>query len=136
MAVVLRLILLPMIALLASVGCASASPQEDKEMNALAGASGCNLCHRLEPRKPGAQELLPYGPAWKDIANKYKGQVDVADRLTRTVLQGSDPKVAERHWAGKAEGAAMVPNRVEISEADARRLVLWILSLPAPKRAQ
>jgi cytochrome c len=127
-----RLTLLLIMALLANARVASASPQEDKEMNDLAKASGCYLCHKLEPRKRGAQELLPYGPAWKDIANKYRGQADAADRLTRTVLQGSGSSVAERHWYGKAEGPSMVPNRVEISEPDARRLVIWILSLSAP----
>ena len=132
----LRLIPLVMIVLVASLRLASASPQDDKAMNDLAKASGCYLCHKLEPRKPGAQEVLPYGPAWKDIANKYKGQPDAADRLTRNVLQGSGATGAERHWSGKAEGASMVPNRVEISEADTRRLVLWILSLSPSVRAK
>ena len=132
----LRLTLLLMSVLLATTGGAAASPEDDREMNDVAKRSGCNLCHKLEPRKPGAQEVLPYGPAWKDIAKKYKGQPDAADRLTRTVLQGSDATGAERHWRGKAEGASMMPNRVEISDTDARRFVLWILSLPPSARGK
>ena len=126
----LRLILsLLTMAFLANTQCASASAQEDKEMNDLAKGSGCYLCHNVEPRKPGAQEVLPYGPAWKDIAKKYQGQADAVDHLTRTVLQGSGSSAAERHWKGKAAGATMLPNTVETSEADARKLVRWILSL-------
>ena len=71
---------------------------------------------------------MPFGPAWKDIAKRYKGQADALDRLTRVVLQGTKPDLSDRHWTGKAEGAGMLPNTVEINEADARKLVSWILS--------
>ena len=33
------------------------------------------------------------------------------------------------HWRGQVAGKAMPPNAVVISEADARRLVRWILAL-------
>jgi cytochrome c len=108
---------------------ALASEQEDKEMNDLAKASGCYLCHSVESRKPRAQEVLPFGPAWKDVGKKHKGEADAVDRLTRIVLQGTGPNLSDRHWKGKAEGVAMLPNAVEINEADARKLVRWILSL-------
>jgi cytochrome c len=105
-----------------------ASKQDDKEMNDLAKASGCYLCHSVASRKPGAQETLPLGPAWKDVAKKYKGQADAEDRLTRIVLHGTGSNLSDRHWNGKAEGAGMLPNAVEINEEDARKLVRWILS--------
>jgi cytochrome c len=108
---------------------ALASEQEDNEMNEVAKASGCYICHRVESRKPGAQEVLPFGPAWKDIANKHKGQADAVDRLTRIVMQGTGSNPAVGHWKGKAAGVVMLPNAVEINEADARKLVRWILSL-------
>jgi cytochrome c len=106
-----------------------ASEKEDKEMNDLAKVSGCYLCHGLEPRKPGTQELLPYGPAWKDIAIRYKGDANAVDRLTRIVRQGSGQNLSNRHWKNKTSVVEMPPNTVEITEVDATKLVRWILSL-------
>jgi cytochrome c len=101
--------------------------QQDIEMKKLAEASGCSLCHAVEHRKYGTDELLPIGPAWEDVAKKYKGQKDAVDRLVRIVLQGSGSQ--DRHWSGKVSGVTMPPNAVEISKPDAEKLVRWILSL-------
>jgi len=117
-----------LIILSANAKSAPASEQEDRAMNELAKSRGCYLCHSVTSRRQGTQETLPFGPAWKDIAKRYKGQADALDRLTRVVLQGTKPDLSDRHWTGKAEGAGMLPNTVEINEADARKLVSWILS--------
>jgi len=116
---------------MAFTACASAqSPGEtDREIGKLIAASGCDLCHKLEPRKSAANEVLPIGPAWKEIARKYAGQKDAVDRLTGIVLQGSGSGPRDRHWSRQASGVAMPPNTVEISKADAERVVRWILSL-------
>ena len=116
---------------MAFAACASAqSPGEtDREIGKLTAASGCDLCHKLEPRKSAANEVLPTGPAWKDIARKYRGQKDAVDRLTNIVLQGSGGGPRDRHFGREASGVAMPPNTVEISRADAERIVRWILSL-------
>ena len=75
--------------------------------------------------------MAPIGPAWREVALKYRGQAGVEAKLTQTVLAGSDP--FRGHWSGKVAGLAMPPNAVAISEADARRLVKWILALgPKP----
>ena len=95
----------------------------------LAKSSGCNLCHDMEPRKRGAQELLPYGPAWKDIARKYKGDASVVEPLAKAVMQGAGKNQAERHWNNKTRIVEMPSNTVIVTETDARRLVRWILSL-------
>ena len=50
------------------------------------------------------------------------------DQLTRTVMTGSNPYSS--HWKGKVSGLAMPPNAVAISQADASKLVGWILNLP------
>ena len=107
---------------------ALASGPQDREMNDLAGSSGCNLCHNLESKIPGAQQILPYGPGWKDIARRYKGDTNAVDKLTRVVRQGSGPDPV-RHWKNKTSVTEMLPNAAEISETDARKLVAWILSL-------
>lgn len=114
---------------LAQVQSAFALEEEYKAMDKLAKDRGCSLCHRIEPRKPGAQEVLPIGPAWKSVAKKYKGRADAVDSLTRIVLQGTGANPSDRHWKGKAAGTVMLPNAVEINEVDAGKLVRWILSL-------
>jgi cytochrome c len=47
-------------------------------------------------------------------------------------MKGSNPY--DSHWKGQASGLAMPPNAVAIKEADAKRLVGWILALEAPKK--
>jgi cytochrome c len=63
------------------------------------------------------------------VAAKYRAEKGAADRLTQTVLKGSNPY--ESHWKGQASGLAMPPNAVAIKEADAKDLVRWILQLQA-----
>lgn len=103
----------------------------DEAMLKLATNSGCMTCHHIEPGGKGPDGLAPIGPAWKDVAAKYKGQKGAAKQLTATVLAGSNPY--ESHWKGKVSGLAMPPNKVAISEADAGKLVKWILALDDKK---
>ncbi|HQE40016.1 MAG TPA: cytochrome C552, partial [Zoogloea sp.] len=70
------------------------------------------------------------GPAWQDVAKMYKGKPGADVFLTRVVLEGSNPYGS--HWKDKVSGLAMPPNKVAIKEADAKKLVKWILTL-APK---
>jgi cytochrome c len=58
------------------------------------------------------------GPAYKDVAAKYKGQ-DVEDKLVEKVKKGG---------AG-AWGAVPMPANAKVSDADLHTLVKWILSL-------
>jgi cytochrome c551/c552 len=88
-------------------------------------------CHHIDPGSKGPNGLAPVGPAWRDVSNKYTGQRGAEDSLTLTVLGGSNPYAS--HWKGQASGLAMPPNQVAISEADARKLVKWILALGPTK---
>lgn len=106
---------------------ALADEKRDTAMRKLAGTSGCLTCHSVESGKPGPDGMAPIGPAWEDVAKRYKGQKGAADALLRTVMQGSNPY--NSHWKDKASGLAMPPNAVAIKEADAKKLVSWILSL-------
>jgi cytochrome c len=124
--------------LLAMVGVLAAAPalaadKNEAAMLKLATSSGCLTCHQLEPGAKGPEGLAPIGPAWRDVAVKYKGQKGAADTLTRTVMTGSNPYSS--HWKGKVSGLAMPPNEVAIGEADAKKLVRWILSLETPKKS-
>ncbi len=100
---------------------------QDDAMIALATHSGCLTCHSIKSAAPSDQSTKPVGPAWQDVAIKYKGQKDAVHVLTSTVMGGSNPYVS--HWKGKVSGLAMPPNAVAISRRDARQLVKWILSL-------
>lgn len=105
-----------------------ANPAEyGRAMLELATQSGCMACHTLVPAPPRADGLPPIAPAWRDVAIKYRDDPAASERLTRTVMTGSDPKA--RHWAGKVGEVAMPPNAAVVSEADARALVNWILVL-------
>lgn len=102
--------------------------QQNGDMSRLARDSGCYICHSVEARAP-AREVLTEGPPFREIAKRYKGQPAAAERLTRTILQGSVPDSTDRHWEGRISGHAMPSNTVEISAPEARQLAQWILSL-------
>ena len=103
----------------------------DDAMLKLASTSGCMTCHHIDPGAKGPDGLPPIGPAWRDVSAKYKGQAGAQKQLTATVMAGSNPY--ESHWKGKVSGLAMPPNKVAITEADAGKLVAWILALDAKK---
>ena len=104
-----------------------ADATNDAAMKALALNSGCFICHHVETGSMGPNGMAPIGPNWEDVAAKYQGQKGVADTLTKAVMVGSNPYSS--HWNGKVSGLAMPPNAVAIKEADARKLVNWILTL-------
>ena len=115
-------------ALLIVVTPARANKAEyDAAMLKLATSSGCMACHSILPLPKRADGLPPIAPAWRDIAVKYRDDPGASDRLTRTVMTGSDPY--SRHWAGKVSTVAMPPSAVVVTDAEARVLVNWILVL-------
>ena len=107
-----------------------AAPADEAALK-LATGSGCMTCHHIEPGAKGPNGLPPIGPAWRDVAAKYKSVKGAQQQLTATVLAGSSPY--ESHWKDKVSGLAMPPNKVAISSADAAQLVSWILALDVKK---
>jgi cytochrome c len=114
------------VALMSFAPWAQAADKDDAA-SALAAKSGCLTCHQVNAGGKGPDGLAPIGPAWRDVATKYRGQAGAEKQLTATVLAGSNPY--ESHWKGKVSGLAMPPNHVAISNADASKLVKWILAL-------
>lgn len=108
-----------------------AGPAEDQAALKLATGAGCMTCHNIEPGAKGPNGMAPIGPAWRDVAAKYKSVKGAQQQLTATVLAGSSPY--ESHWKDKVSGLAMPPNKVAISEVDAAQLVSWILALEVKK---
>jgi len=119
----------PLHSLAAAILAALALPAlaADDPMLTLATRSGCMACHHIEPGAKGPDGLPPVGPAWRDVAERYRGDKAATEKLTHTVMTGSNPYAS--HWKGKVSGLAMPPNEVAIREADARKLVKWILAL-------
>ncbi|GAA6142939.1 c-type cytochrome [Hydrogenophaga sp. 5NK40-0174] len=123
-----RLSAMAMGALLSTAaGMAQAEAPTEQEALKLATGAGCMTCHHIDPSAKGPDGMAPIGPAWKDVSAKYAGQTDAQAKLTQIVLAGSSPY--ESHWKGKVSGLSMPPNKVAISEADAGKLVSWILTL-------
>ena len=77
----------------------------------LAQKKNCMACHAL------AQKVI--GPAYKDVAAKYAGQADAAAKLVPKVMKGGSGV-----W-----GAVPMPANPQVSEAEAKQLVQWILTL-------
>ena len=88
------------LAAVASVALAAAGAANAQE--ALAKSDGCLNCHDVSAKK--------VGPAFKDIAAKYKGKADAEATLVAKISKG------EGHPKTKA------------SPDDAKSLVKWVLS--------
>lgn len=124
----MRIVHIAMVVLFVVAMPAGANPAEnDEAMLKLATLSGCMACHSILPVHKRSDGLPPIAPAWRDIAIKYRDDPGASDRLTRTVMTGSNPQ--SRHWTGKVSAANMPPNANDIKQADARVLVNWILVL-------
>jgi cytochrome c len=76
----------------------------------LAAKKLCMGCHRIDERRNG--------PSLRDIAKRYAGQPDAVATLSRKVIQGG-----RGSW-----GMVPMPANPQVSEAEARQLVQWILT--------
>ena len=77
----------------------------------LAQKKNCMACHAVD------KKLV--GPSYKDVAAKYAGQNDAAAALVQKVLKGGSGV-----W-----GPVPMPANAQVSEAEAKQLVTWVLSL-------
>jgi cytochrome c len=77
---------------------------------ALATAKNCMTCHAIDKKV--------VGPAYKDVAAKYKGDKTAADKLATKVMKGGSGV-----W-----GPIPMPANVQVNEAEAKKLVAWVLS--------
>lgn len=76
----------------------------------LAQKNACMACHSV------TNKIL--GPAYKDVAQKYKGQKDAETTLVNNIKKGGSGK-----W-----GAVPMPPQASLSDSDAKVLAKWILS--------
>src|SRR5580765_4793392 len=71
----------------------------------------CMACHAVD------KKVL--GPAFKDVAAKYAGQKDAADKLAAKVVKGGTGT-----W-----GNIPMPANPQVNDAEAKQLVQWILTV-------
>jgi cytochrome c len=78
----------------------------------LAKASGCLTCHSVNAKV--------LGPAYKDVAAKYKGDKGAEARLIEKVKKGG---------SGNWGNIPMPANSPQVKDADIKTIVEWVLSL-------
>nr|ALV86681.1 cytochrome C' [uncultured bacterium 51] len=77
----------------------------------LAQKKNCMACHATD------KKLI--GPGYKEVAAKYAGQKDAADKLAQKIVKGG---------VG-AWGQVPMPANPQVSEAEAKQLATWVLSV-------
>lgn len=91
---------------LATVATAPAFANAD-----LAQKKNCMACHAVDKKV--------VGPGYKEVAAKYAGQKDAVDKLAQKIIKGG---------AG-VWGPVPMPANAQVSEAEAKQLVQWIMTL-------
>ena len=82
----------------------------------LARKSGCLACHSIDKKV--------VGPAWKDVAARYKNNAQAKSLLVNKVKIGG-----KGNWTDVTGGAAMPPYSPRVSDADIAALVEFVLAL-------
>ena len=78
---------------------------------ALAKKHNCTACHAVD------KKLV--GPAYKEVAKKYKGQADAPAQLAEKVKKGGSGV-----W-----GAVPMPPNAAVPDGDVTTLVAWVLKM-------
>ncbi len=76
----------------------------------LATDKNCMACHAID------KKLV--GPSYKDVAAKYAGQKDAADKLAAKIVKGGSGV-----W-----GAIPMPANAQVNAAEAKTLATWVLA--------
>ena len=103
-------IIMTFVAAVAVTFAAGAQAADAGKAEALAKASGCFACHTVD------KKLV--GPAYKEVAAKYRNDKQAAAKLAAKVKKGS-----QGVW-----GNVPMPPNTAVPDADVNALVKWILS--------
>jgi cytochrome c len=98
---------------------AAAAPVDAAAAEALMLDSGCNKCHKIDKKKDG--------PAYRDVAAKYRGKPDAEATLTHHVTSGEMVKFDDGHEEQHKKVKAKNPEQV-------KNIVNWILSMEGGKK--
>ena len=77
----------------------------------MAQKKNCMACHAMD------KKLI--GPAYKDVAAKYAGQKDAADKLAQKIQKGGSGV-----W-----GAVPMPANTQVNDTEAKELAAWVLTV-------
>jgi cytochrome c len=77
----------------------------------LAQKKACMACHAIDKKV--------VGPAFLDVAKKYKGQKGIEAKLAEKVVKGG----------GGVWGTMAMPANAQVTPAEATQLVKWVLAL-------
>lgn len=77
---------------------------------ALATSKNCMSCHNIERKV--------VGPAYKDVAAKYRGDKTAQAHLATKIMEGG----------GGVWGVVKMPSNPQVSESEAKKLAAWVLS--------
>lgn len=99
-----------------AMAAASAEVLSRDDALALAKKSGCLTCHKIDAK------LM--GPAWKDVADRYKN-----DKAARAMLIEKVRKGGRGNWTDITHNMMMPPAPKRVSDDDIAKLVDFILSL-------
>jgi len=94
-----------------SFGGIANAAMDNKAAEEMMKRDGCTACHAIDKKV--------IGPAYKDVAMKYKDDKDALTRLTAKVKKGG---------SGVWGQTAMPPNFL-VKDDDIKQLVTWILTL-------
>ena len=94
------------VATISASGAALADAGED-----LLKKSGCTACHAIDKKV--------IGPAYQDVAAKYKGDAGAAAKLADKVKKGGSGV-----W-----GPVPMPPNTQVSDADIKTMVAYVLAL-------
>jgi len=97
---------LSLLAVIASLCAAPAFANQE-----LAQKKNCLACHQVD------KKLV--GPGFKEVAAKYAGDKTAADKLAQKIIKGGSGSF----------GAVPMPANPQVSEAEAKQLVTWIMGL-------
>lgn len=91
------------------------SVMADEAMRDLAQQKACLGCHQIDKKR--------VGPGFKQISERYAGQLQAAPHLVTVILEGG-----RGNW-----GAIPMPAQTRVSPEQAQQLAQWILTLTPPK---
>ncbi|MFN7085751.1 MAG: c-type cytochrome [Burkholderiales bacterium] len=100
----------PILAIFVVAGAVAVAPAAMAD-EALAKKYNCMACHQIDKKS--------VGPAYKDVAKKYKGQADAVAKLSDKVKKGGSGV-----W-----GPVPMPPNAAVPDADVQKLVKWVLGL-------
>ena len=95
----------------APAGAVNAAKGEPADGKALADSRGCMVCHNVD--------VKVVGPAYRDVAKKYRGDDKALGVLSAKVKSGG---------AG-VWGVMPMPPQNQVSAEEAKTLVSWVLAL-------